>query len=68
MNGVNNGIRLLGNQHMGSHGKMNEAALKWLNKAMRNNPNISPAEAAKLVQGYADKVRKGLENGTRKLK
>lgn len=68
INGAGNGIRLELTQHLGSHPRYNAAITKKLNSLLRSNPDISDANAAKLLQNYVDRLRAGLTISGNKLK
>jgi RHS repeat-associated protein len=68
INGAENGIRLGQDIHYGSHAKYNAAVESKLNSILKSNPNLSPQEAAKGVQGFANQLRAGLQRTENKLK
>jgi len=68
MNGSNNGVSLGPDQHWTSHPHYNEAVLSKLDNIMAANPNISDAQAAKLIQDYANQLSEGISKSGAELK
>jgi hypothetical protein len=72
MNGAMNGLGVLYDQHRGqnryNHRKYNAAVKKILDMALAEKPNMTGCEAAQLLINYTDRLRKGIQNATGRLR
>jgi hypothetical protein len=68
INGVDNGIRLLSPQHLGSHRRYTAAVQRKLDRLLATNPGLSDVQTADLLRGYAGQLSRGLTRSSARLR